>query len=237
MSAENSASARASQWSDGALAILPVAAAASPFGLLLGAIAAQKGLTPLETTFMSATVFAGSSQFVAVDLWSASIAVATIVFATFLVNTRHILMGVSLLPKMGAFAPRAKPLALFFLADEIWALAEQRARTQELRPSYYFGMAVTLYCGWLAFTLVGTFVGAGLGDPARLGLDFAFTALFIGLLMSFRQAPRFALTVAASAVVSALVALVSTGPNAIAAGAVAGIVAAAALARPAQASA
>jgi len=237
MRADKCASLQPSQWSDGALAILPIAAAASPFGVLLGAIAAQKGLSPLETAFMSATVFAGSSQFVAVDLWSAPIAVMTIVFATFLVNTRHILMGVSLLPKMDAFAPRAKPLALFFLADEIWALAEQRARTQELRPGYYFGMAVTLYCGWVGFTIIGTFLGGGLGDPARLGLDFAFSALFIGLLMSFRQAPRFALTVAVSAAVSALVDLVSTGPNAIAAGAVAGIVAAAVMAKPAEAGA
>ncbi|MGX1306678.1 4-azaleucine resistance transporter AzlC [Amorphus suaedae] len=235
MSADKRASERASQWSDGALAILPVAAAASPFGLLLGAMAAQKGLSPLETSFMSASVFAGSSQFVAVDLWNLPLAVATIVFATFLVNTRHILMGVSLLPKMGAFTPRAKPLALFFLADEIWALAERRAAIRELTPGYYFGMAVTLYGCWLSFTLVGTFVGGALGDPARLGLDFAFTALFIGLLMGFRHAPRFALTVAVSAVVSALVALVSTGPNAIAAGALAGIVAAAMAPRAAEA--
>tara|TARA_R110002020_G_scaffold15143_18_gene53858 strand:- start:2472 stop:3185 length:714 start_codon:yes stop_codon:yes gene_type:complete len=218
---------RRPDWADGALAILPIAAAALPFGVLWGAFAAQKGLSPLEALLMSATVLAGASQFVAIDLWDHPIPIATVVVATFLVNTRHILMGTSLLPKMTAFPDRWKPLALFFLVDEVWALAEKRAREGPLTPGYYAGMAAVISSAWLAWTTFGAVLGSGLGDPARYGFDFAFTALFIGLLMSFRAAQGFTVTVAAAAAASALVHMVAPGPLAIAAGAVAGIAAAA----------
>jgi len=223
---------RRSDWTEGALAILPVAGAALQFGVLWGALAAQKGLSPLEALLMSATVLAGASQFVAIDLWAHPIPIATVVVATFLVNTRHILMGTSILPKMEAIPRRWKPVALFFLVDEVWALAEKRAREGPLTAGYYGGMAAMISVAWLTWTTTGAILGTGVGDPTRYGFDFAFTALFIGLLMSFRAAPGFTLTVAAAAVGSTLVHLVAPGPLAIAAGAVAGILAAAL--RPAQ---
>lgn len=218
---------RRPDWADGALAILPIAGAALPFGVLWGAFAAQKGLSPLEALLMSATVLAGASQFVAIDLWAHPIPIATVVVATFLVNTRHILMGTSILPKMMAFPNRWKPVALFFLVDEVWALAEKRAREGPLTPGYYAGMAAVISSAWLAWTTFGAVLGTGVGDPTRYGFDFAFSALFIGLLMGFRAAPGFTLTVAAAAAGATLVHLVSPGPLAIAAGALTGIAAAA----------
>lgn len=223
-----------SDWSEGAIAILPIAAAALPFGLLWGALAAQKGLSPLEALLMSATVLAGASQFVAIDLWAHPIPIATVVVATFLVNTRHILMGTSILPKMTAFPPRWKPVALFFLVDEVWALAEKRAREGALTPGYYGGMAAVITTAWLTWTTLGTILGGGLGDPEVYGFDFAFTALFIGLLMSFRGGAGFVVTVVAAAIGSTAVHLVSPGPLAIAAGAIAGVAAAALLPAPAR---
>ncbi|MDQ0315271.1 AzlC family ABC transporter permease [Amorphus orientalis] len=217
---------RSSDLASGALAILPIAGAAIPFGVLWGALAAQKGLSPLEALMMSAVVLAGASQFVAIDLWAHPIPIATVVVATFLVNTRHILMGTSLLPKMDAFPKRWKPVALFFLVDEVWALAEKRAREGPLTPAYYAGMAAVISSAWLAWTTLGALLGAGVGDPTRYGFDFAFTALFIGLLMSFRATPGFVTVVVAAAAGSTLVHLVAPGPLAIAAGAVAGVAAA-----------
>src|SRR3546814_9209297 len=60
---------RRGEFAAGAFTILPLLVAVAPFGLLLGTLAAQKGLSPLETALMGATVFAGASQFVAVEIW------------------------------------------------------------------------------------------------------------------------------------------------------------------------
>ncbi|WP_367198373.1 AzlC family ABC transporter permease [Amorphus sp. 3PC139-8] len=206
---------------------MPLAIAVIPFGLLWGAVAAQKGLSPAEAFLMSAMVMAGASQFVAIDLWAHPLPIATLVAAVFLVNTRHILMGTSILPKMQAFPPRWKPLALFFLVDEVWALSEQRAREGRLTASYYAGLAALLCSCWLLWTTLGAYLGTAIGDPTRYGFDFAFTAMFIGLLMGFRSTPGFAASVAAAAVASTAVHMIAPGPVSIAAGALAGIAAAA----------
>lgn len=75
----------------GLKAIAPVIVAAMPIGLVFGAVAATKGLSPLETVLMSALVFAGGSQFVAMDIWTHPASWTTLGFAAFLVNIRHVL--------------------------------------------------------------------------------------------------------------------------------------------------
>ncbi|MGD9744094.1 MAG: AzlC family ABC transporter permease, partial [Dongiaceae bacterium] len=62
----------------GAWHMLPLLVGVIPFGLILGALAAEKGFGPLEMALMSATVFAGASQFVAVELWNEPLPVLTI---------------------------------------------------------------------------------------------------------------------------------------------------------------
>ena len=79
----------------GVVDILPVVTAALPIGLLFGTLAAAKGITPVEAMVMSATVFAGAAQFVAVDLWTNPAPVLLLTLTVFLVNIRHIMMGVS----------------------------------------------------------------------------------------------------------------------------------------------
>ena len=89
---------------------------------------------------------------------------------------------------------------------------------------------------WVGSTLLGAWLGSFLGDPARFGADFAFSALFIGLIAGFWRGPRTLFTIAASGGTSALVYLLAGPPWHVAAGAAAGIVAAY-LAAPKEASA
>ena len=62
--------------------MLPFLVGIIPFGLILGAISAERGLSPLETTLMSALVFAGSAQFVAVGLWRHPLPLFAIIAST-----------------------------------------------------------------------------------------------------------------------------------------------------------
>lgn len=211
----------------GLMAIAPAVVAAAPFGLLLGALGAEKGLSPLEVGLMSGLMFAGGAQFVTLDLWTTPAAWASLGLAALLVNLRHVLMGASLNRSMGAFSPAAKVLALLLLADEIWALAERRAATHRLTPAHYAGLAAIMYVNWVFFTVLGAALGAALGDPTEYGFDFAFTAIFIGLIAGFRRAPGFAVVIAASAVAAVAVRALLPGPVSIAAGAAAGVIVAA----------
>lgn len=213
--------------------IAPVAVAALPIGLLFGAIAAAKGMSPLEVTLMSSLVFAGGAQFAAIETWVHPAPILTLAFATLLINARHVLMGASLTPKVRM--SRAQTLlAYFFLTDEAWALSERRALERPVTGAYWVAMAVVLWANWTLSSTVGAILGSFLGSPERIGADFAFTALFIGLVAGFGKSRVTLVTVAVSAGVAALVHTFIGAPWHVASGALAGI-AAAYLAAPEEA--
>ena len=214
----------------GMLEMAPFVAAALPIGLLFGTLAAGKGLSPLEAALMSATVFAGAAQFVAIDLWRDPAPWGLMTLTAFIVNIRHVLMGTSFARHMGQFRPRARPLAMFVLVDEIWAMAERRALRGPLPPAYYWGMGAVMWTQWVVGTTVGALVGQTLGDPAAYGLDFAFTAMFICVLTGFWRGPRTGAVLAASAAAAAAAKLTLPGAWYIMAGAAAGVAMAVAIA-------
>lgn len=213
--------------------IAPVVVAAIPISLLFGAVAAAKGLSPLEVTAMSALVFAGGAQFAAIEAWIHPAPVLTLAFATLLINARHVLMGASLSPKVRMSRVQTF-LSFFFLTDEAWALSERRALERPVTVSYWAAMGIVLWANWTLFSGLGAVLGSFLGDPERIGADFAFTALFIGLIAGFGRSRVTLVTVAVSAGVAALVHHFIGAPWHVASGALAGI-AAAYLAAPEEA--
>ncbi|MDQ0562154.1 4-azaleucine resistance transporter AzlC [Rhizobium mesoamericanum] len=211
---------------DGAKAILPLVVAVVPIGLVFGAVSVTKGLSALEATLMSALVFAGGSQFVAMDIWTHPASWAGVGFAALLVNIRHVLMSASLGTKMQAFSGWRRYAAMLFLADEIWAIAEFRTGVARLTPSWFAGIAMPFYLAWVASTRIGASLGAFLGGPAAIGLDFAFPAVFVVLAMGFWKGRETGSVLAASALAAVLVHQFVPGVWYIAAGALAGLAAA-----------
>lgn len=224
----------AREWLHGVRDTVPMLVGAAPFGLIFGTLAAGSGLSGAGAMAMSAFVFAGSAQFIALDTWAMPPAWLAIGIATFVVNARHIFMSASILRHMQAFPAWMKPPAMVFLADEIWAFAEARAARQRLTPAYYAGLVSLFYLNYVASTVAGAYAGRLMRDPKAYGFDFAFIAIFIGLILGFRQRSGFAWIVAASALAATAVHLIYPGPQSIAAGALAGIVVAALLAKPEQ---
>lgn len=216
-------------WSDvraGFRDIAPPLIAGAPIGLLFGAIAVSKGLSAAEVALMSATLFAGGAQFAAIEQWTMPAAIGVLTFGTLLINARHILMGASLTPKTRTFRPWQRFLGFFAMADENWAFCERRSFFTELRPAYYFSMAIPFYLNWVAWSTLGALLGPLMGDPARFGADFAFTALFIGLIAGFWRGLGSAAVLLASAGAAVLAKLVVGAPWHVPAGAFAGILAA-----------
>ncbi|WP_173511476.1 AzlC family ABC transporter permease [Sinorhizobium psoraleae] len=204
----------------------PLIVAVMPIGLVFGAVAASKGLSSLEVTLMSALVFAGGSQFVAMDIWTHPASWGALGFSALLVNIRHVLMSASIGAKMPAFSGPAKYAAMLLLADEIWAMAESRATHARLSAAWYAGLAVPFYFIWVLTSLAGSIAGALLGDPKAIGLDFAFPAVFVVLVMGFWKGRETGVVLAASAAAAVLTHQLLPGVWYIAAGAAAGVVAA-----------
>ncbi len=217
----------AQEFLQGLRRMAPLIIAVLPVGMVFGAVAATKGLSTLETILMSALVFAGGSQFVAMDIWTHPASWTAVGFAALLVNVRHVLMGASIAGKMGAFSGVQKGVSLLFLADEIWAMSEFRAREARLTPAWYAGVVGIFYLAWVLASVLGCLLGRFVGDPAVIGLDFAFPAVFIVLVTGFWKGRETGIVLVASALSALAVHHLVPGVWYIASGAAGGLLAAA----------
>jgi 4-azaleucine resistance transporter AzlC len=168
---------------DGARSLVPVAISGFAIGLVFGVLARQAGVGIVETVLMSALVFSGAAQFLVLGLWATPLPVATIVLTTLVVGLRHLLMGAALAPWF-AKLPRPKAYAsVFFMADENWALTMSEFSRRRCDAAFLIGGGLLMFLSWTSSTLIGRTLGGAVRDPAQWGLDFAFTAVFLALLV------------------------------------------------------
>ena len=168
----------------GLLAAAPLAPGIAVFGFLYGMLARQAGLTPFQAWGMSMTVFAGSAQFVAVGMWPSS-SPLPIILTTFVINLRHLLLGLSIGTYFQGLPRRWKLPLAFWLTDEAYAVAIAEYRRGTGNALYYLGAALSVYLVWPIAGLAGALVGTALPDPSRWGLDLVFPLTFLGLLVGF----------------------------------------------------
>jgi 4-azaleucine resistance transporter AzlC len=170
----------------GVRAILPLLIGSIPFAIIFGALAVTNNVAPLTAAALSAFVFAGSAQFVAVGMLGAGASTPVIVLTTLIVNLRHVLYAATLAPHMRHLAQRwLLPLG-FTLTDESFVVAIERYNRNDHAPFkhwYHLGTSIALYVNWQCFTWVGLWAGRIIPNPASWGLDFAFPATFIGMLL------------------------------------------------------
>jgi len=172
----------------GARDIFPLIVGAIPFGIIFGTLAIGSGLSPGAAVAMSAIVFAGSSQFIAVGMVAAGSGWLLIVLTAFVVNLRHLLYAITLLPYVKPLSQRWKVGLGFWLTDEAFAVAIRRYEKRDRSPFkhwYYLGAAFTMYANWQLCTLVGISVGRLIPNAAQWGLDFAMSVTFIGMIIPY----------------------------------------------------
>jgi 4-azaleucine resistance transporter AzlC len=170
----------------GVRAILPLSPAVVLFGASFGVLARSAGFDPVASIVMSATTFAGSAQFAAVSVFGAGGTALAAIAAAVLLNARYGPMGLA-----AAKAFRGGPIRRLFesqlLVDESWALSQEDGHFDLRRM---LGAGLVLYAGWVGGTAVGVAAGSSIGDPATLGLDAAFPALFLALLVPLVRSRR-----------------------------------------------
>ncbi|MEM7197537.1 MAG: AzlC family ABC transporter permease [Pseudomonadota bacterium] len=165
--------------------MLPVAIGVMVFGMAMGLNAATKGMHPGELIIMSFTVFAGSAQFVVIDIWDVPLPWAEILLATALFNARYLLVGASLRSMLGAQETRMKYLSLHLAADENWAMTMALANTRPTTNGYLLGSGLCLMLFWQVGGMIGYVAGDRIPSPEVFGLDFCFIAIFIALISGF----------------------------------------------------
>ncbi len=161
---------------------IPIALAVATYGVVFGVLAGQVGLELSEAVFMSATVFAGSSQLVALEIWAHPPPATTLVLTTLVVNLRYILMGAALARWFSGLRPSYAYGSLFLMNDESWALTMGWFARGNRDAAFFLGSGLAVFIAWLSSTAIGRTVGGALAQPERYGFDFAFTAVFVSLL-------------------------------------------------------
>ncbi|WP_036228326.1 AzlC family ABC transporter permease [Marinobacterium jannaschii] len=164
---------------------LPLLTGVIPFGMVYGALAQDAGLSAAATLGMSLIVFAGASQFIAVSLLAASVALPVILLTVFIVNLRHLLYSTSLIPEVSALPQRLRLLMAFCLNDETYAVVTRRIAAGETHslPGYYLGSGATMYICWALSTFAGMQLGLQLPDISSWGLEVTMIVIFIGIVV------------------------------------------------------
>jgi 4-azaleucine resistance transporter AzlC len=166
----------------GARAIVPLAVGVAAYGLTFGLLASQAGFTWAETGLMGVLVFAGSSQIVAVERLAAGAGIAAAFIAGVALNLRLLLITASI---RGFFAGRPlwqRILGAHLSADENWALTlAERSQGKDVGYWFLVGAGLMIAITWVSAGVLGVLFAAGIPDPEKYALDFAFTAAFIAI--------------------------------------------------------
>ncbi len=196
-----------SEFFAGMRATIPLVIGAIPFGIIFGTLSSSSGLSFGATMAMSAIVFAGSAQFIALGLVAVGTTWPIIVLTTFVVNLRHLLYAAALLPFVKQLSQVWRIPLAFWLTDETFAVVIERYNQPDTSPRkhwYYFGSSLLMYVNWQLCTFIGLTVGQTIPNAAAWGLDFAMPVTFIGMIIPYlKNRPMWA-AVIVSGIVSVL---------------------------------
>jgi predicted branched-subunit amino acid permease len=174
-----------SEFLAGMRAELPILLGDLPFGMFYGVLALQAGLSPALALAMSSIVFAGSSQFIGMQLMAQGASGFVIVATTFVVNLRHALYSASVAPFIRHLPMRWKILLSYLLTDEAYAVTISRFTQPDSSSAlnkhwYYFGAGTCGRRGRSARRLASS--SARL-IPESWSLDFTLALTFIALVV------------------------------------------------------
>ena len=168
--------------------VAAIAAAAGVIGASFGAIAVAAGLSVWLASLMSMLVFAGGAQFMAVGMVAGGGSPVAAVLAGLLLNARHLPFGLAIADVLGRSWPM-RLLGSHLMVDESVAFALSQREPARRRAAYWL-CGGTLFVAWNVGVVVGGVAGRALGNPDAMGLDAAFPAAMLALLLPSLMGPR-----------------------------------------------
>lgn len=152
-------------------------------GIAAGIIGKAANLTILEITLLSIIVYAGAAQFIITGLLLTTAPIMAIIFTVFLINLRHLLMGMTIAPFFKRFSLINNIGIGTLLTDETFAVAVNAISQQKtIDANWMHGLNIAAYLVWIMSCITGAILGNWLPDPYQFGFDFSLIAMFIGLL-------------------------------------------------------
>jgi 4-azaleucine resistance transporter AzlC len=177
-------------YGEGVRAVAPLTIAAMGFGVSFGVFARTAGMGSVAPIVMSATTFGGSAQFASASVLDAGGSIVAAIVAAVLLNARYAPIGITVAPYLGG-GVWSRLVRAQLIVDESWAIASRGDGRYDVRV--LIGAGLAFWAAWVSGTAVGALGGELLGDPAALGLDAAFPALFLALLVPQLTSRRSAL--------------------------------------------
>jgi 4-azaleucine resistance transporter AzlC len=181
--------------------VSPIALTAAVTGASFGAVAVASGVPVWLICAMSLLVFAGGSQFMVVGIMAGGGSPIAAVIAGLVLNARHLPFGLALGDVLGTrLAGRVVGSHLMIDESVAFAMAEHDPRRARVA---FWTCSLALFLTWNLGSLVGALIGQVIGDPNRFGMDAAFPAALLAVLLPMLReatALRVALTGAAIAV-------------------------------------
>ena len=164
-------------------ASLPVFAGYIVLGIGFGILLKTKGYGLLWAALSSVFVYAGSLQYVMVNLIAAGAPLITTALTAVMVNARHLFYGISMIDRYKG-AGKKKPYLIFALTDETYSLvcSDESVRGVRDRHRYYFFLSMFDQIYWITGSVMGSVLG-GLITFSTEGIDFALTALFVTIFV------------------------------------------------------
>ena len=152
---------------------IPVLSGYIVLGMGFGIIMQSNGYGVWWTVAMSALIYAGSMQYLAVNLLTGGASLISAAIATLMVNARHIFYGISMVERYKGMGKR-KPYLIFSLTDETYSLVCNGEKSKE----YYLLVSLFNHGYWIAGSAIGALLGQIIPFSTE-GVDFALTALFV----------------------------------------------------------
>ena len=170
----------------------PFILVAGPFGMLFGILATEAGFQLLETMTFSVSVFAGASQFTALQLMHEEAPTIIVLISALAVNLRVAMYSASLTPYLGAAPLWQRACAAYLVVDQSYALSITKFETEPdmttpQRLAYFFGTNGVVAPTWYLATLVGALMGSRI--PESWALDFVMPVAFLAMIAPMLRTP------------------------------------------------
>ncbi|MCG8619335.1 MAG: AzlC family ABC transporter permease [Desulfobacterales bacterium] len=160
---------------------IPIFIGYFPAAVAFGILAKATGVTLLEAFLFSAVVFAGASQFIALNLIATGMGPVGIILTTLLVNFRHFLMSTYLSTRIKEKAKAWYIPMAFGITDETFSVLS--FSKHELTRTYVLALEFSAYSGWVSGTLAGFLLGGFMPEVLTQAMGVALYALLLAILM------------------------------------------------------
>lgn len=163
-------------------ATLPVMAGYIALGIGLGVILGNAGFGLPWSLGESVFIYAGSMQYLSVELMAGGASLVTVALTTLMVNCRHLFYGVSMVDKYKNMGLK-KPYLIFALTDETYSLVchNNGEISEDEEGLYYLFVSALDHLYWITGCVLGSVLGSLITFNTE-GIDFVLTALFVTIV-------------------------------------------------------